>query len=253
MKTFNKLQTVTIAILIIASIPAAKAQRAFILTKKGKVIKNVKIKNAKNGMDEVVYRKNFHRKKISREKVLYIQFDNGEKTVINPVTTAKNYKNYSQPATNSKKSNTPTDSLKNKANSMAQKTNVKKHHIERIGKSFRIDTTQIINTHKINKIMAQSGNPMIAAPLKAAKTMRMFHTIIKISSFPSSAGGAWASFNTFKSLFQQLKNGPASFKYYLNAGLSFVGTLSLPITSKILSHIQDKLYDKTLQMYSAGN
>ena len=80
--------------------------------------------------------------------------------------------------------------------------------------------------------------------------MRTLTNLSKAASFPGSAGGGFAMFKTIQSLSKELKNGPASFGSYFKAGLSFVGTLSLPITSAILKKQQRKLYDKTLLLYS---
>jgi hypothetical protein len=211
-----------------------------IITTNGKIVKG----NVKHiGNDDIAYRRYFHRYKISVDKVLYIEFKNGSKKEINPITFAKNYKNYNQSA----KTTPLPDSVKSTMN-----TSFHPLYIERIGSSFRIDTTRIVGYKTLNSILAQNPNPMVQMQLKSAKMMRTFTTISKITSFPSSAGGAFASYNTFKAMFDQLKAGPAPFKTYFNAGLSFLGTISVPITSGILKHIQKKLYDKTMMLYSMG-
>ena len=97
------------------------------------------------------------------------------------------------------------------------------------------------------------GDPMMAANLKVAKTLRKFNTITKIASYPGSTGGSYASYVTFKNMFDQIKDGTASFSSYFSAGMSFIGTMSLPITQAILKHKQNKMYDKMLLMYSQGN
>jgi hypothetical protein len=53
-------------------------------------------------------------------------------------------------------------------------------------------------------------------------------------------------------MFDQMKAGPVPFKSYLNAGLSFMGTISLPITKAILNKIQKKKYDQTIALYVAS-
>lgn len=241
----NRIQTLLITTLILLiSTLTLKAQDQIITMKGGTVHGHVKkVRN-----DEIVYRKYFHRYKIPTSKVLYIVYENGSKTVINNITMAKNYKNYSQMAKSSPPSKADTLSSKTGGNA-----SFKPHYIERIGDKFRIDTTSIIGAGKLNELMTQSPNPIVAVNLKAAKTMRAFCIASKISSYPGSAGGAFASYNTFTTLFNQMKAGPISAKSYITAGLSFVGTLTLPITSAVLTHIQRKLYDKMLLAYSLGN
>jgi hypothetical protein len=213
-------------------------------------VKHTRVRKVKDGM--VVCRKYFRKTKIPTGKVLYVQYADGTKTYFNPVNKAKDYKDFSMMAANTPK----TDSIAKKATGVTgtpvTPTGSHVYKIERIGDNFRLDTNEIVGYGRINTIMAQSGNPIVLVNLKAAKTMRMFHTITTIAAFPSSAGGAFASYNTFSNLFKQLKAGPAPFKTYLTAGLSFMATLSLPITQGILKHLQKKLYDKTLLMYSVG-
>jgi hypothetical protein len=237
-------KTIQIAIIIFLLTPAFANAQLFgskdliVKTNGGTIHAYVKDVN----YSHVVYRKWFRKHTISSEKVLYVQNgENGAKTYVNNINMAKNYKAYgSMSSATASTSNTP----------MPQS---QKHFIERIGDSYRIDTNQIVGLGKINDLMAQSNNPQVAVSLKAAKTMRFFTTLTNIASYPSSAGGAFASYNTFKTLFEQMKLGQTSFKSYLNAGLSFMGTISLPITKGILKHIRNKLYDHTLITYSLGN
>lgn len=242
MKNTKILQLLFVLLIAVSSV---KAQDMVVMVSGS--VKHTHVKKVKNGM--VICSKYFHRTKIPVEKVLYIQYADGTKTILNPVNKAKNYKDFSMMANNTKTSQ--------KADSIAKSATVTPtgahiYKIERIGDNFRLDTNEIVSYGRINTIMAQSGNPIVLVNLKAAKTMRFFHTLSSIAAFPGSAGGAFASYNTFQSLFKQMNSGQASFKYYLNAGLSFMATLTLPITSGILKHIQKKLYDKTILMYSVG-
>jgi len=201
-----------------------------IITRKGKIIwGNVK----KIGNDEITYKKYFRKYNINASKVLYIVDESGKKIQVNDISTAKNYKLY-KPAANTNSAFQPSI-------------------IERIGGMWRIDTSRLITTKQLNSILAQSPNPMVQMNLKSAKLMRTISIISRITSYPSTLGGGFASFNTFKTIADQMKTGPVSFKSYLNAGLSFLGTISLPITNAILKKIQKKKYDKTIILYSQGS
>lgn len=245
MKPLHTLQLIILMALFLTS--ATTKSQDIIVTTKGKPIK-AHVRKVKNG--NIIYWKTFRRIKFPTYKALYIQYDNGTKTTFNNVTTVNNYKNYALLSESPETAAPQNDSLH-----MRQAPNAGAHlyRIERIGNYYRLDTDQVVGIRAINQIMAQSGNPAVIASLKAAKTMRMFTTISKIASFPGSASGGYASVVTFQNLFNQMKAGPAPFKYYLGAGLSFMATLTLPITSGILKHIQNKLYDKTLVLYSAGS
>jgi|GEM_PF-2479774 hypothetical protein len=242
MKPFVSKTLIGLSLILVTT--TLKAQDV-IVKLSGSVV-NAHVRKVKD--NNAIYWKHFRRIKLPTSKIAYIKYGDGTKTTFNDVTKIKGYKNYSQIA----KNNPPSipDSLKQKLASMQTGH---KYYIERFGNSFRLDTNDIVNTSQVNQLMAQSPNPMVAINLKAAKTMRFFATLTKIMAFPGSVSGGFASYNTFTTLFNQMHSGTASFKSYLGAGLSFMGTLSLPITTGILKHIQKKLYDKTLTMYSAGN
>jgi hypothetical protein len=199
-----------------------------IITKKGNILHG-NVKHIRK--DEIVYRKYFRRHTIDVDKVLYVQDRDGQRTQINDIKTAKNYKKY-----------TPS----------GDGAAFKPHTIERIGKSFLIDSSRIVGIGKLNGLIAESPNPVVKLNLKTAKLIRTFGIISTISSYPSSMGGAFASYTTIKTLSDQMKAGPVSFKSYMNTGLSFLGTISLPITTGILKKAQKKAYDKTLVLYSMG-
>jgi hypothetical protein len=227
----KKLTTLTFFLFLMLSGLSAGAQirsKDQILTKKGNVIHG-NVKNIRK--DEIVYRKYFRRHSVSVDKVLYVQDKEGQQIQINDIRTAKNYKKY-LPAGGS--------------------STFKPHTIERIGNSFRIDSSRIVGTGTLNSLIAESPNPVVKMNLKTAKLVRTFAILSKISAYPSSMGGAYASYSTIKTLSDQMKAGPVSFKSYANAGLSFLGTISLPITTGILKKVQKKMYDKTLVLYSMG-
>ncbi|TND08051.1 MAG: hypothetical protein FD123_2605 [Bacteroidetes bacterium] len=236
---------ILVLVFLTVTIASAHAQDR-IITVTGKVIRG-KVKKVKD--DYITYRKFFRKYKIDTDKVLYIVNENGAKKVINDVTMAKNYKNYSQLA----KSSPAPKVVDTSVVKPMTVTPFNAHYIERIGSSYRVDTNQIINAGKLDELIAQSPNPMVQANLKAAKTMRTLCTISKVASFPGSAGGAFASYKTVSKVIDMSKAGPVPFKTYLATGLSFVGTLSLPITSGILKNVRNKMYDKALILYSQGN
>jgi hypothetical protein len=238
-----------IAVVFVLLTSLASAQFDFakcqIVTTSGKTIKARKVKNMNSY--EITYKKFFFQVypfKIKRDHVLYVVDKEGKKHIINDITMAKHYVNFSEKA---KTAPRPANDTLSKA---LPESSFKPHYIERIGNKFRIDTTMIVGPGKINDLMKQSPNPMVQVNLKAARTMRTFTNLTKAASFPGSAGGAFASFKTIQSLAKELKHGPASFGSYFKAGLSFVGTLSLPITTAILKKQQRKLYDKTILLYS---
>jgi hypothetical protein len=237
--------TVFILLTSLASAQFDFSSRCQIVTTKGKTIGARKVKNIDSY--EIKYKKFFFQIypfKIKRNKVLYVVDKNGKKHIINDITMAENYVNFSEKAKAAPKPATDTISK------AVPKNSFKPHYIERVGNKFRIDTTTIVGPGKINDLMMQSPNPMVQINLKAARTMRTFTNLSKAASFPGSAGGAFASFKTIQSLSKELKNGPASFGSYFKAGLSVLGTLSLPITSAILKKQQRKLYNKTILLYS---
>lgn len=238
MKALRTTPIIVAAVLVLTAVASSAQDR--IITVTGSTIKgNVK----RIGDRGVTYRRLFRQHEIKTKKVLYIEYHDGTQKEVNDISTAKHYKDFSQLS----KNNPMPDSIKKMSQGFTPM------RIERIGNSFRIDGKRLVNTKELNKIVSQSPNPMVKMNLKAAKTMRTFGIISKISSYPGSAAGAFATFKTCQTMFEQLKQGPAPFKTYLGVGLSFVGTLTLPITNKILKHFQDKLYDKTLLTYSVGS
>lgn len=238
----NLRSVITMCLVFLAVCGMAQSR---IVTTKGKTKRVWKIKSINNY--EITYKKflfQVYPFKMKSEKVLYVIDRDGKKTVINDITMAKHYTNYTEQA------KTAPKPIMDTLSKSAVKGSFKPHYIERVGDKFRVDTTNIVGPGKINDLLVQSPNPMVQLNLKAARTMRTFTNLSKVASFPGSAGGAFATFKTVQSLSEELKAGPASFGSYFKAGLSFVGTLSLPITSAILKHYQRKAYDKALLMYS---
>ncbi|HEY6162364.1 MAG TPA: hypothetical protein VI112_14120, partial [Bacteroidia bacterium] len=201
MKKISLFQLLILFMLMFTS--AASAQQDHIITLTGKTVSG-HVKRVHD--DEIVYRKLFHKYTIPTKKVLYIVYEDGKKKEINPITDAKHYKSYGPQKSDPNSSFHPA-------------------YIERIGNKYRIDTTQLVSLKQLNKLVSQSPNPMVKMQLKTAKLMHTFQTVSKITSYPSSMGGAFASYKTFTVLFDQMKAGPVPFKTYFNAGISFLGTI----------------------------
>lgn len=118
------------------------------------------------------------------------------------------------------------------------------------GKRYYVDG-QKIGRKDVDRLLSRSTNPAVAAPYKVAKLAKTFQKIVGITSWPSTITGGVASIGTFATVIKESKQhiGTSS---WVNMGLSFVGTLTFPITSKILKNQRDKLYDKTIDIYNVG-
>jgi len=208
-----------------------------IITINGKVIDS-RIK--KIGSNEITYKKyRFQMKasEIKTKKVIYVQYESGKRYYLNPITFANDYQSFG------------TMQSQNVQQGLFQP-----HYIERIGDNFRIDTNQIVNYKSLNSILAQCPDSNVQLSLKSAKLMRSLSTMCNIAATPASAGGAFASYNTVKNYIDMKRAGEEiGFKNYFGMGMSFLGTMALPITSAVLGHLKKKLYNKTLTLYSNYN
>jgi hypothetical protein len=118
------------------------------------------------------------------------------------------------------------------------------------GKRYYVDG-QKIGRRDVDRLLSRSTNPAVAAPYKVAKLTKTFQKIVSITSWPSTITGGIASIGTFATVIKESKHH-ISTSSWVNAGLSFVGTLTFPITSKILKKQRDKLYDKAIDIYNVG-
>ena len=118
------------------------------------------------------------------------------------------------------------------------------------GKRYYVDG-QKIGRKDVDRLLSRSTNPAVAAPYKVAKLAKTFQKIVGITSWPTTVTGGIASIGTFVTVIKESKQhiGTSS---WVNMGLSFVGTLTFPITSKILKKQRDKLYDKAIDIYNVG-
>ncbi len=142
--------------------------------------------------------------------------------------------------------NQPTDNKKSKKDLGPISA---EHKIEYDGKKYYVNGRKI-GSRDADRLLSRSTNPAVAVPHKTAKITKTFQKIMKITSYPSTIAGGAASISTFRTVFIESQNGGVGVSSWVNAGLSFVGTLAFPITSKLLKKSQTKLYDKTIDLYN---
>lgn len=105
----------------------------------------------------------------------------------------------------------------------------------------------------LDRELKKSKNPLVQASLKTAKLAKVSQKIVGITSIPSTVVGGVTSIITISQCVTAYQTGKITPQYYVNAGLSFLGTLTVPITSKYLKKQRDKLYGKTIDLYNMGN
>jgi hypothetical protein len=118
------------------------------------------------------------------------------------------------------------------------------------GKRYYVDG-QKIGRKDVDRLLSRSSNPAVAAPLKIAKLTKTFQKIVSITSWPSTITGGITSIGTFATVIKESSHH-ISTSSWVNAGVSLLGTLTFPITSKILKKKRDKLYDKVIDIYNVG-
>lgn len=127
-----------------------------------------------------------------------------------------------------------------------------KHKIESLNGKYTYDG-QRIGKRELDRTLGKSKNPAVQMGLKTAKTTKVLQKIVGITSIPSTIAGGVTSIVTFTQFYTAYNKGNLTPQYYWNAGLSFLGTLSVPITSKFLKKRTGKLYDKVLDLYNVTN
>lgn len=118
------------------------------------------------------------------------------------------------------------------------------------GKYFK--NGQKLGRKALDRELKKSTNPLVQMSLKTAKLAKISQKIVGITSIPSTIGGGVTSIITISQAVTAYQKGAITPQFYVNAGLSFLGTLSMPITSKILKKQRDKLYKKTIDLYNLG-
>lgn len=126
------------------------------------------------------------------------------------------------------------------------------YRIEYLDKKFKVNGEKM-SSNAVDKLLSRSTNPQVVAFAKSAKLLKTFTKVSKITSYPSTIGGGVASIATFSRMYEQIQDGGASFASCKDFGLSFLGTMALPITSKFLKNRRDKLYDKAIDLYNIAN
>jgi hypothetical protein len=127
-----------------------------------------------------------------------------------------------------------------------------KNKIERDGSKYLVNGKKV-KRKTVNELLGESKNPMIIAPLKATKMMGGAQKIVKLTSIPSTIGGGFTFLWKGIDMWNDIQRGRATTQSYVNAALSLVGTLTLPITNKILKKKSNKMYDKLIGIYNVTN
>lgn len=146
----------------------------------------------------------------------------------------------------------PTNSAVTSNSTSTLASNDSKIKIERDGKKFTING-QKASRKKVNEQLSKSKNPLVIVPLKAAKLTKGAQTIVKLTSIPTSIGGGFAILVTGVDLYNDIRRGRDNTKTYTGILTSLVGTITLPITNKLLKNKSDKMYDKIIDAYNLTN
>jgi hypothetical protein len=181
-----------------------------------------------------------------KSNMVAIKFKNGTREVFSPQATApkqtSSYVNSEtqtprQPATNNPLSSGPVK---------------EQTRIEHLNKRYTVNG-QKASPKDVDRLLASSSNPAVKVMAKTAKASKTLQKVIGYTSIPSTISGGVASAFTFVNMFTSIaKTGTASPDAYLSAGMSLLGTITLPITNKILKNRRDKLYDKAIDLYNMG-
>jgi hypothetical protein len=153
-----------------------------------------------------------------------------------------NNSNQSNDQNNSNNSNTQNNALKNGPVNQSYK-------IEEIDGKYMMNG-QKLGRRALDKELKKSKNPLVQASLKTAKLAKISQKIVGITSIPSTIAGGITSIITISQAVTAYQTGAITPQYYVNAATSFLGTLTVPITSKYLKKQRDKLYNKTIDLYN---
>jgi hypothetical protein len=127
-----------------------------------------------------------------------------------------------------------------------------KYKIEQIDGRYTLNG-QKVSRKEVDRRLAKSKNPAVQLGAKTAKTTKILQKIVGITSIPGTIGGGVTSIIGISQFITAYQTGQLSPAYYMNAGVSLLGTITLPVTSKILKNRRDKLYDKVIDLYNETN
>ncbi|MEO6305334.1 MAG: hypothetical protein ABIP51_19390 [Bacteroidia bacterium] len=119
------------------------------------------------------------------------------------------------------------------------------------GKNFFVNGSRV-RPKSVDRLLSRSNNPAVLIPYKTAKLTKTIQKVVKFTSIGTSVGGGIACVSTFYTLAYQSIHDGVTPDSWINAGLSVLGTITLPITSSILKKRTSKLYDKTIDIYNVG-
>lgn len=186
----------------------------------------------------------------NKEDINFIRFRNGQKQeFIKQAGSNDSWKNNNNPQ-NQGMNNNNNNNNGNADNGKSKKGPISdEYKIIYDGRAYYVNG-QKIGRRDVDRLLGRSTNPAVKVPFKTAKATKIAQKIVGITSYPSTVAGGTASISTFRTVYIEAQNGGAQPSSWINAGISFLGTMSLPITSKILKKRRNKLYDKTIDIYN---
>jgi hypothetical protein len=177
---------------------------------------------------------------IDKSEISFIKYSNGEVEYFN--------KNIPEKTTN-----TSTTAATNTTNSSADPaSSTTKNKIEMKDDKYYING-QKVKRKEVDHYLERSKNPAVVLGLKGAKAMGTAQKIVKITSYPTTIIGSFSSLISWAEGYQLVQRGRATTKTFVNMGLNLLGTISLPITNKILTKKSNKMYGKLIDMYNVTN
>lgn len=187
----------------------------------------------------------------NKEDISFIRFRNGQKQeFIKQAGNNDSWKNANNQNQGMNNNNNGNNNNSNNDNGKPKKGPISdEYKIIYDGRAYYVNG-QKIGRRDVDRLLSRSNNPAVKVPFKTAKAFKISQKIVGITSYPSTISGGIASISTFRTVYIEAQNGGAQPSSWINAGISFLGTLSLPITSKILKKKRDKLYDKTIDIYN---
>src|SRR3989344_2776685 len=183
---------------------------------------------------------------VDKKEIIFIKYSNGEVQDFFDSEPPVN-----QPSNNTTKTTTTSKDSISLVDNEQQAPEVK-NKIEMLNNKFTING-QEASRKDVNMYLEKSTNPAIKLALKSTKATASAQKIIKITSYPTTIAGGITSLFTVLGGYQLVQRGRATPQTFINMGLSLVGTVAFPITSKILKKKSDKMYDKIIDMYNVTN